>query len=46
MFESSVILQGTKTVTFPVFLRLLFESSVILQGTKTREGYGWNDGNV
>ena len=35
MFESSVILQGTKTNLSAMFTVVRFESSVILQGTKT-----------
>ena len=35
MFESSVVLDGTKTATFTRGKYLRFESSVVLDGTKT-----------
>ena len=35
-FESSVILYGSETEVFPVFLPFLFESSVILYGSERR----------
>ena len=35
MFESSVVLDGTKTHNFEVKGYRLFESSVVLDGTKT-----------
>ena len=35
-FESSVILEGTKTPQPPKLTQKGFESSVILEGTKTR----------
>ena len=34
-FESSVVLDGTKTAVPPAVVELLFESSVVLDGTKT-----------
>ena len=37
-FESSVVLDGTKTSGFPVHDREVFESSVVLDGTKTVKG--------
>ena len=37
MFESSVILQGTKTKSATAVPEGMFESSVILQGTKTNK---------
>ena len=36
MFESSVILEGSKTVKYEIMMRERFESSVILEGSKTR----------
>ena len=39
MFESSVILQGTKTPLPALYTEGEFESSVILQGTKTQQDY-------
>ena len=35
-FESSVVLDGTKTGQIYLKLRFMFESSVVLDGTKTR----------
>ena len=35
MFESSVVLDGTKTRRFALLLSMVFESSVVLDGTKT-----------
>ena len=35
MFESSVVLDGTKTGGQQCTLKVLFESSVVLDGTKT-----------
>ena len=35
MFESSVVLDGTKTSCRVVVVAVLFESSVVLDGTKT-----------
>ena len=35
-FESSVVLDGTKTLHFIFQARFMFESSVVLDGTKTR----------
>ena len=42
MFESSVILQGTKTAPAEPKRKAEFESSVILQGTKTRHDVSAN----
>ena len=36
MFESSVVLDGTKTSLVREDERIMFESSVVLDGTKTR----------
>ena len=36
MFESSVVLDGTKTWQTSARLQAKFESSVVLDGTKTR----------
>ena len=35
-FESSVILEGSKTIKSKSFFACAFESSVILEGSKTR----------
>ena len=36
LFESSVVLDGTKTTVFQLRLHPGFESSVVLDGTKTK----------
>ena len=38
-FESSVVLDGTKTIMCQIAIKRGFESSVVLDGTKTM-GYG------
>ena len=43
MFESSVILEGSKTAGFAVATPPTFESSVILEGSKTRGRSGSQD---
>ena len=35
MFESSVILEGSKTISLSYLYTFTFESSVILEGSKT-----------
>ena len=35
MFESSVILEGSKTLSYALLEDRMFESSVILEGSKT-----------
>ena len=37
LFESSVILEGSKTSAHRAYSAALFESSVILEGSKTRK---------
>ena len=37
LFESSVVLDGTKTRRIPIVGNGRFESSVVLDGTKTKE---------
>ena len=43
LFESSVILEGSKTYINYSMNGIEFESSVILEGSKTHH-YGYNDG--
>ena len=45
-FESSVILQGTKTFIDYFNPEVVFESSVILQGTKTQNLQGDKENKV
>ena len=36
LFESSVVLDGTKTTNLEILFNSVFESSVVLDGTKTK----------
>ena len=42
MFESSVVLDGTKTEMLIYMINHEFESSVVLDGTKTWQSAGWH----